>query len=48
MDSAAACRKRCSTGVNMARDRGGSHLQGWAKKWAPGCENYSDKLRQKW
>ena len=23
-------------------------LQGWAKKWAPGCENVSGKLRQRW
>ena len=22
--------------------------QGWAKKWAPGCENFSGKLRQQW
>ena len=23
------------------------HVQGWAKKWAPGCENFSGKWRQK-
>ena len=22
--------------------------QGWAKRWSPGCENFSSKLRQKW
>ena len=21
-------------------------IQGWAKKWNPGCENFSSKLRQ--
>ena len=21
---------------------------GWAKKWSPGCDNVSGKLRQKW
>ena len=25
-----------------------TYLQGWAKKWAPGCENFSGNLRQKW
>ena len=23
-------------------------VQGWAKKWAPGCENVSGKLGQMW
>ena len=23
-------------------------MQGWAKKWSPGCERFSGKLRQKW
>ena len=24
------------------------HLQGLAKEWFPGCENFSGKARQKW
>ena len=25
-----------------------AYIQGWAKKWAPGCEKFSGKFRQKW
>ena len=25
-----------------------NHIQGPAKEWFPGCENFSGKVRQKW
>ena len=47
----AATRKGCWHCKHTAQiDADGSKevsLQGWDQKWFPGCENISDKLRQK-